>query len=177
MAISNAIKDREFDRFTENSDGNTAVRVVIGRTSDNETSLIGTTPSAPVYKNITGNSWTLIVALRIKSTSPNSQLILNNILGTEESGRDVAFDIIKNPTLTGASWLDTGTIAEYDISATFTGGSILNRVVSKNDFLYPVKGIRINSDDLGNSDIILIAARALKQNNTAYAVINYEVIT
>lgn len=177
MAISSAIKDREFDRFTENSDGNTAVRVVVGSLSDNETPLIGTTPSTPEYKNITGNSWTPIVALRIKSTSPNSQLILNNIVGTEESGRDVAFDIIKNPALTGASWVDTGTIAEYDISATFTGGIILNRVVSKNDFLYPIENARINSDGNGDSDIILIAARALKQNNTAYAVINYEVIT
>ena len=127
-----------------------------------------------------GTSFVPLVSIRLASGRTGAVVLPDgyNVLPTSSSSATFEIVMVKNPTLTGASWVATSSAnVEMDISATsYTGGTIIHSdyVLSSNQARSTlVNGADYNWDMQlgatigGVSDIYTIAARVLSGTHTA----------
>jgi hypothetical protein len=120
-----------------------------------------------------------ILSLRIKSAYQNQVMLKPNIISFMTIGnRDHIFEVHFGGTLTGASWVDEGSFAEYDISATALAGSTkYSTIYTSSEFRANVSElyrIWLSADLAGNSDILSIVAKAIGGNGQALSAIDYD---
>jgi hypothetical protein len=142
------------------------------------TSLTGKDLSNTVYRPL--------VCLRMKSTALDSIVVPTafDVFGLQQAA--FSYQIILNPTLTGASWTsaDTDSTVEYDISATALSGG---KVVTQGVFVGSNKGgsAQVTSNEIdfsqqlgrtiaGVSDIWCLAAIATTNNDDAVGIVNWQ---
>jgi hypothetical protein len=106
-------------------------------------------------------------------------MIKPNIISFMTIGnRDHIFEVHFGGTLTGASWIDEGSFAEYDISATALAGSTkYSTIYTSSEFRANVSElyrIWLSADLAGNSDILSIVAKAIGGNGQALSAIDYD---
>ena len=127
-----------------------------------------------------GTSFVPLVSIRLATGRTGAVVLPDgyNVLPTATSTTTFEVIMVKNPTLTGASWVATSSAnVEMDISATsYTGGTIIhsdyilssnqarNTLVNGNDYNWDMQlGATIG----GVSDIYTIAVRTLSGTHTA----------
>jgi hypothetical protein len=128
-----------------------------------------------------------ILSIRPKltfKTKTNRGLIVPNNVEALVSSRDVRFDVILNPTLTGASFASVNdeSIAEFDTAATaFTGGYKVKSFYLEasasaslgSEGLLSRIALSVEADGL-SSDILTIAAVRLNQTTTGYISLDWK---
>lgn len=128
-----------------------------------------------------------ILAIRPKTTFNgivNRAPVLPLDFDVVTSATVLDYQLIFNPTLTGASFVSVGTssAAEYDVSATaFSGGTVLYAGYSTNSAKGGASALSQLKDQIllgldipgTTADILLIAARANSNNNGTYAALRW----
>ena len=154
-----------------------------GHSNRSFTRAIGT---ALTGKNLSTTAYRPLVCLRMKSTALDSIVVPTafDVYGLQQAA--FAYQVILNPTLTGASWTsaDTDSTVEYDISATALSGG---KVVTQGVFVGSNKGgsAVVTSNDIdfsqqlgrtiaGVSDIWCLAAIATTNNDDAVGIVNWQ---
>jgi hypothetical protein len=133
-----------------------------------------------------GTSFVPLVSLRLASGRTGAVVIPDGycVLPTSSSSATFEIVLVKNPTLTGASWTASSSAnVEFDISATsYTGGTILesNYVLSSNQARATFANNAVYNWDLqigatigGTSDIYTIATRVTSGTHTAIATMSF----
>jgi hypothetical protein len=140
--------------------------------ASNETTLISI--GASVYVGI--------LAVRFKSTTENTEVVLEKINIFSSSATDLHYKILFNPTITGGSWVSAGESLEKNVTLTSYSGGV--------EFYadYTQKQSGVNIADLGSfrrlgryidgsSNIILVVAKSLGGNvNTGTSLIFKELV-
>ena len=127
-----------------------------------------------------GTAFVPLVSIRLASGRTGAVVIPDgyNVLPTSSSSVTFEVVMVKNPTLTGASWVaTTSTNVEMDISATsYTGGTIVysDYVLASNQAISAVNNggqyywdTQLGATIGGTSDVYTIAIRALTGTQTA----------
>lgn len=154
-----------------------------GYSNRSQSKAIGTSLNG---KNLSNVSFTPLVALRMKSTHLDSIIVPTkyDLYGLQQSA--FVYQVIVNPTLTGASWQDAGSTSgvEYDISATaLTGGTVIDQgifVGSNKGGTASVSSAEVDfSQQLGRtvsgvSDIWCLAAISTTINDDAVASVTWQ---
>lgn len=138
----------------------------------------GTTPIS-----FSSSSTKPIISLRKKSANIEELVQLLSVSLFSGSSDDFLVSLIKNPTLTGASWVDLSGYCQKDVSATALSGGIelysdyirgsvsTPSVSGANDLTESI--IAFIGDDNGTSEILTLAATNLTTSASAYGRINY----
>jgi len=154
-----------------------------GYMNRSETRAIGT---ALTGKNLSDTAYRPLVCLRMKSTALDSIVVPTafDVFGLQQAA--FVYQVILNPTLTGASWTSAGTdsTVEYDLSATALSGG---RVITQGIFVGSNKGgaSQVSNNEIdfsqqlgrtiaGVSDIWCLAAIATTNNDDAVGVVNWQ---
>jgi hypothetical protein len=154
-----------------------------GHSNRSFTRAIGTSLTG---KNLSTTAYRPLVCLRMKSTALDSIVIPTafDVYGLQQAA--FAYQVILNPTLTGASWTsaDTDSTVEYDLSATALSGG---KVVTQGIFVGSNKGgsAMVTSNEIdfsqqlgrtiaGVSDIWCLAALATTTNDDAVGIVNWQ---
>ena len=118
-----------------------------------------------------------LVSVRLKSSSSGA-VVMPSAFNALPIGSNLDYEIalIKNPTLTGASYTDLSTNLEYDTTATaLSGGTIvdLTYTAASNQGIANVSGVNEYNFDLqfgnaidGTSDVYTLAARTISGSNS-----------
>lgn len=133
-----------------------------------------------------GTSFVPLVSLRLASGRTGAVVIPDgySVLPTAASAVTFEVVLVKNPTLTGASWAaTTSTNVEADLSATsYTGGTIVQQqfVLASTQSSGITSGggdynwdLQIGADLAGTSDIYTVAVRALSGTHTAIGALSF----
>jgi len=126
-----------------------------------------------------------VISLRKRSTFievPISILQMSSLLAASDQ---VQVDVVLNATLTGASWVNSGTVTEYDISATsFTGGTVIHTgymLGSNSGGQLDLSGLfdstnlaTLGCDLAGTSDILTLSVSNITSGTTVSACINFK---
>ena len=133
-------------------------------------------------------SFVPIVSIRLKSTSLGA-VVIPSIFHAIPIGSTLDYELalIKNPTLTGASWASNSTNVERDVTATaLTGGTIvdLNYTAGSNQGSGTATGdVEYNFDNqlgasiAGVSDIFTLAARTISGTDDIIGSMSYYDLT
>lgn len=133
-------------------------------------------------------SFVPIVSIRLKSTNLGA-VVLPSIFHAIPIGSTLDYELalIKNPTLTGASWASNSTNVEIDVTATaLTGGTIvdLNYTAGANQGSGTATGdVEYNFDNqlgaslAGVSDIFTLAARTISGTDDIIGSLSYYDLT
>ena len=133
-------------------------------------------------------SFVPIVSIRLKSTSLGA-VVIPSIFHAIPIGSTLDYELalIKNPTLTGASWASNSTNVEIDVAATaLTGGTIvdLNYTAGSNQGSGTATGdVEYNFDNqlgasiAGVSDIFTLAARTISGTDDIIGSMSYYDLT
>ena len=126
--------------------------------------------------NINSSSLTPLISLRLKSANNRATIIPDQTTLLSTSNTDVLWEIVLNPTLSGASWVSAGSnsIGEYDISSTSaTGGEVIaSGYISKQSNESPKieqSFLKLSSDFDGTPDILSLRARTVASNANVLA--------
>ena len=127
-----------------------------------------------------------LVSLRLASGRTGAVVIPDGYSVLPTAASSVTFEIVlvKNPTLTGASWVaTTSTNVEADLSATsYTGGTIVQQqfVLASTQSSGIIAGggdynwdLQLGADLAGTSDIYTLAVRALSGTQTAIGALSF----
>lgn len=127
-----------------------------------------------------GTSFVPLVSIRLVSGRGGAVVIPDghSVLPTSSSSASFEIVTVRNPTLTGASWVSTSSQnVEMDITATaFTGGTILSSefTTASNKSSAPAGGgsdynwdLQLGSTIGGTSDIYTVAVRSLSGTHSA----------
>ena len=133
-----------------------------------------------------GTSFVPLVSIQLASGRTGAVVIPDghSVLPTSLSSASFEIVAVRNPTLTGASWVATSSAnVEMDISATsFTGGTIISSefTVASNKSSAPAGGgfdynwdLQLGATIGGTSDIYTIAVRALSGTHDAIGSISF----
>lgn len=133
-----------------------------------------------------GTSFVPLVSLRLASGRTGAVVIPDGYSVLPTAASSVTFEVVlvKNPTLTGASWAaTTSTNVEADLSATsYTGGTIVQQqfVLASTQSSGITSGggdynwdLQIGADLAGTSDIYTVAVRALSGTHTAIGSLSF----
>jgi hypothetical protein len=122
-----------------------------------------------------------LLSLRLKTANNRCTIIPLGCSFHISNAADTHWQMILNPTLTGASFTSVGTnaISEYDVTASaISGGEVIASGYSINGdpSNLPLDSLlRINSNIAGTSDILSLAAiRVESVNSTVYSEISYK---
>lgn len=134
----------------------------------------------------TQNTYYPVLSIRLKSTALNGVVIPQYLQAGTTDNTFINYQLILNPTLTGASWINhpsADSIVQYDLSATaFTGGTILNQGFAASGYNDRLSlnenaasgNFQIGRSSLGTvSDILTIAIAAGNSNKAGIAVMNW----
>ena len=149
-------------------------------------SVSHTASTALTGKELSQTVYRPLVCIRLKSTRLDSVVVPTkyDVLGLQQAAFKYA--IILNPTLTGASWTDSGSTSsvEYDISATaLTGGTVIDSgifVGSNKGGAASISAALVDfSQQLGRtiagvSDIFCLAAIATSNNDDAVGSLTWQ---
>lgn len=126
--------------------------------------------------NINSSSLTPLISLRLKSANNRATIVPDQTTLLSTSNTDVLWEIVLNPTLSGASWVSAGSnsIGEYDISSTSaTGGEVIaSGYISKQSNESPrieQSFLKLSSDFDGTPDILSLRARTVTSNANVLA--------
>ena len=127
-----------------------------------------------------------LVSLRLASGRTGAVVIPDGYSVLPTAASSVTFEVVlvKNPTLTGASWVaTTSTNVEADLSATsYTGGTIVQQqfVLASTQSSGITSGggdynwdLQLGADLAGTSDIYTLAIRALSGTHTAIGALSF----
>lgn len=133
-----------------------------------------------------GTSFVPLVSLRLASGRTGAVVIPDGYSVLPTAASSVTFEIVlvKNPTLTGASWVaTTSTNVEADLSATsYTGGTIVQQqfvlasvqtsglIAGGGDYNWD---LQLGADLAGTSDIYTLAIRCLSGTHTAIGALSF----
>lgn len=133
-----------------------------------------------------GSSFVPLVSLRLASGRTGAVVIPDGYSVLPTAASSVTFEVVlvKNPTLTGASWASTtSTNVEADLSATsYTGGTIVQQqfVLASTQSSGITSGggdynwdLQLGADLAGTSDIYTLAIRALSGTQTAIGALSF----
>jgi hypothetical protein len=133
-----------------------------------------------------GTSFVPLVSLRLASGRTGAVVIPDGYSVLPTAASSVTFEIVlvKNPTLTGPSWVaTTSTNVEADLSATaYTGGTIVQQqfVLASTQTSGITSGggdynwdLQLGADLAGTSDIYTVAIRALSGTHTAIGSLSF----
>lgn len=133
-----------------------------------------------------GTSFVPLVSLRLASGRTGAVVIPDGYSVLPTASSSVTFEIVlvKNPTLTGPSWVaTTSTNVEADLSATaYTGGTIVQQqfVLASTQTSGITSGggdynwdLQLGADLAGTSDIYTLAIRALSGTHTAIGSLSF----
>lgn len=133
-----------------------------------------------------GSSFVPLVSLRLASGRTGAVVIPDGYSVLPTAASSVTFEIVlvKNPTLTGESWVaTTSTNVEADLSATaYTGGTIVQQqfVLASTQSSGITSGggdynwdLQLGADLAGTSDIYTVAIRALSGTHTAIGSLSF----
>lgn len=133
-----------------------------------------------------GSSFVPLVSLRLASGRTGAVVIPDGYSVLPTAASSVTFEIVlvKNPTLTGPSWVaTTSTNVEADLSATaYTGGTIVQQqfVLASTQSSGITSGggdynwdLQLGADLAGTSDIYTVAIRALSGTHTAIGSLSF----
>jgi len=133
-----------------------------------------------------GASFVPLVSIRLASGRTGAVVIPDGYSVLPTAASSVTFEVVlvKNPTLTGASWTSTSsTNVEADLSATaYTGGTIVQQqfVLASTQSSGITAGggdynwdLQLGADLAGTSDIYTIAVRALSGTHTAIGALSF----
>jgi hypothetical protein len=136
----------------------------------------------------TGISTTFVplVSLRLASGRTGAVVVPDGYSVLPTAASSVTFEVVlvKNPTLTGASWVaSTSNNVEQDLSATsYTGGTIVQQqfVLASTQSSGLIAGggdynwdLQLGADLAGTSDIYTLAIRALSGTHTAIGSLSF----
>ena len=133
-----------------------------------------------------GTTFVPLVSIRLASGRTGAVVIPDgySVLPTSSSSTTFEIVLVKNPTLTGASWTASSSAnVDYDITATsYTGGTIVESqyVLSSNQARNIALGggdynwdLQLGSTIGGTSDIYTVAARTTSGTQTAIATMSF----
>lgn len=133
-----------------------------------------------------GTSFVPLVSLRLASGRTGAVVIPDGYSVLPTASSSVTFEVVlvKNPTLTGASWVaTTSTNVEADLSATsYTGGTIVQQqfVLASVQTSGATSGggdynwdLQLGADLAGTSDIYTLAIRCLSGTHTAIGALSF----
>jgi len=133
-----------------------------------------------------GSSFVPLVSLRLASGRTGAVVIPDGYSVLPTAASSVTFEVVlvKNPTLTGASWTSTtSTNVEADLSATsYTGGTIVQQqfVLASTQSSGIIAGggdynwdLQLGATIGGTSDIYTLAVRALSGTHTAIGSLSF----
>lgn len=133
-----------------------------------------------------GSSFVPLVSLRLASGRTGAVVIPDGYSVLPTAASSVTFEVVlvKNPTLTGASWTSTtSTNVEADLSATsYTGGTIVQQqfVLASTQSSGITSGggdynwdLQLGADLASTSDIYTLAIRALSGTQTAIGALSF----
>ncbi|MGV8130856.1 MAG: hypothetical protein ACP5N7_02020 [Candidatus Pacearchaeota archaeon] len=149
----------------------------INNSSSGGRSISGTTANFPV------------LSIRKQSAYSVMPIMIKEVQAFVSSSDDVLLKIVKNATLTGASWVNAPTgYAQYDLSATsYTGGSdiyscylrgaaTVGSVQSIIEIFKDVNNSALGKFINGNSESMTISISNITSSSTIYSVFNYSEI-
>lgn len=140
--------------------------------------------STPITGKDTGsaNTFTPMVAIRLKSTALDSVVIPDEFSGATLDNTNIFIQAIELPTVTGGTWVSFGddSAVEYNITATdYSGGNVLsttfvNATNQGTAFTFPERSItqllRNTTTTLGDtSGIFLLAIASAGSNKSGFA--------
>jgi hypothetical protein len=127
-----------------------------------------------------------LVSLRLASGRTGAVVVPDgySVLPTSTSAVTFEVVLVKNPTLTGASWVaSTSNNVEQDLSATsYTGGTIVQQqfVLASTQSSTVIAGsgdynwdLQLGADLAGTSDIYTLAVRCLSGTHTAIGSLSF----
>lgn len=124
-----------------------------------------------------------LISIRIKSGFLNATVKLLKAVIFAETLDDINFQIMLNPTLTGASFVSGSDIIEYDVSATsFTGGTkidsgyVRGAQFSPSTFdtsIFLSEDLFVSTDISGTSDILTLACRSTQNDSNCFGSLTY----
>ena len=133
-----------------------------------------------------GTSFVPLVSLRLASGRTGAVVIPDGYSVLPTAASSVTFEIVlvKNPTLTGASWASTSsTNVDADLSATsYTGGTIVQQqfVLASQQSSGLIAGggdynwdLQLGANLAGTSDIYTLAVRSLSGTHTAIGALSF----
>jgi len=131
--------------------------------------------------SINKSSYKPIVSIRLKSANARAIIKLQAAKILATSNDDIIFQVVKNPTLTGASFSSVGSesVVECDDSATATsGGIVLDQGFISKSGRTPSETVQtfevIQSDYAGTtSDILTLQAKSLTSSATVYGALTW----
>lgn len=118
-----------------------------------------------------GTSYVPILSIRLNPAYKTFLFSPSSIQAISNSGTTILYKALYNPVLTGASWQDTSSYVQIDLSATsFTGGFSIDSgfltTSARNTFQgIPQSVLSFQSDINGTPDIFTIVARAVTGTN------------
>jgi hypothetical protein len=141
-------------------------------------------------RNISGTTADFpLISLQKQTAFSKMPIMIKQIQAFVSSSDDVLLKVVKNATLTGASWVNAPLgYAQYDISATsYTGGtqmfsdylrgaSTVGSVTSIIDIFKEVNNSQLGKYINGNSEIMTISISNITSSSTVYGVFNYSEI-
>ncbi len=120
-----------------------------------------------------------LIAVRLRSGVTNAVLEPVEFSAFGNSADDFLVSIVKNPTLTGGTWISTGDVSEYNRSATaVSGGTILYSVYVRgnttnqaiiSDILEMTFSSSVGYTVSGTPDILAITATNITANATLFS--------
>lgn len=129
-----------------------------------------------------------LVSIRLKSTSLGA-VVIPSIFNAMPIGSTLDYEValIKNPTLTGASWVSSNINVEEDLSATaLTGGTVVQSTyvsgsnqgsgLASGDLQYNF-ALQLGSTISGTSDIYTLAARTISGTDDIIGALSYYDLT
>lgn len=129
-----------------------------------------------------------LVSIRLKSTSLGA-VVIPSIFNAMPIGSTLDYEValIKNPTLTGASWVSSNINVEEDLSATaLTGGTVVQSTyvsgsnqgsgLASGDLQYNF-ALQLGSTISGASDIYTLAARTISGTDDIIGALSYYDLT
>lgn len=129
-----------------------------------------------------------LVSIRLKSTSLGA-VVIPSIFNAIPIGSTLDYEValIKNPTLTGASWASSNINVEEDLSATaLTGGTVVQSTyvsgsnqgsgLASGDLQYNF-ALQLGSTISGTSDIYTLAARTISGTGDIIGALSYYDLT
>lgn len=116
-------------------------------------------------------SYKPVLSLRLKPQYKTYLFIPSSVQTVTSSGTSIHYKVLYNPTLTGASWQNTDSYVQVDLSASaFSGGypidtGFLTTTARSSFQAIPPSLIAFQSDINGTPDILTIVARAVTGTN------------
>lgn len=153
----------------------------------------GTSPTGRKYTINTASTpraFTLVgsripmISFRKKLTTLSAEIELISIFGLFSANDEFLIEIVKNGTLTGASFADVPGVLQKDVASTaITGGDVIFSTYARGDLITNVLGADGDSTNFflgqlldGTSEVMSLVATNLTVSATAYASINYKEI-